>query len=74
MQVAKSKLKQPKTTINGGYRSKMLAPVMAKPPPNTNTFPVSSNKQHQDKKNQTQKSRSLNLPGKQNVDGDDQIP
>jgi hypothetical protein len=73
MQVANSKLRQPKTTINGGYRSKMLAPVMAKPPPNTNTFPVSSNEQHQVNKTKTQESRSLNLPVKRNVDSDDQI-
>jgi hypothetical protein len=30
----------PRTTTNGGYRSKILAPVMEKPPPTTNTFPV----------------------------------
>jgi hypothetical protein len=32
--------KQPKTTINGGYGSKMLAPVIGKPLPTTNTIPV----------------------------------
>jgi hypothetical protein len=61
MQVAKSKLKQPKTTINGGYRSKMLAPVMAKPPPNTNTFPVSSNEQHQVNKTKNARIKKLEL-------------
>jgi hypothetical protein len=29
-----------KPPSNGGYGSKILAPVMDKPPPNTNTFPV----------------------------------
>jgi hypothetical protein len=40
MQNNSIKKKQPRTTANGGYRSKLLAPVMVKPPPTTNTFPV----------------------------------
>jgi hypothetical protein len=33
-------LKQSKTTVNGEKLGQTLAPVMVKPPPTTNTFPV----------------------------------
>jgi hypothetical protein len=36
----KVKSKQLKPPCNGGYRSEIPAPVMVKPPPATNTFPV----------------------------------
>jgi hypothetical protein len=34
------RLKQSKTTVNGEKLGQTLAPVMVKPPPTTNTFPV----------------------------------
>jgi hypothetical protein len=46
-----SSLKQPNTTINGGYRSKILAPVMNKPPPKTNTFSMKVNVRFKDQTN-----------------------
>jgi hypothetical protein len=57
--------KQPQTVVNMRNRGAVFAPVMAKPPPNTNTFPVKGVKCESTnfrQKTQGNQNRKLNLP------------
>jgi hypothetical protein len=58
-------LKQSKTTVNGEKLGQTLAPVMVKPPPTTNTFPVEK-KNYKSKQNPNRtsndKEKAFSLP------------
>jgi hypothetical protein len=58
------RLKQSKTTVNGEKLGQTLAPVMVKPPPTTNTFPVEKNYKSKQNPNRTSndKEKAFSLP------------